>query len=328
MSNYAFCSVYAKHITDFISMKRSFGYKYITQEFILYHFDLYVISNNFTETSITPEVTEGWIRKRPHETDATRYGRISALIQLSSYMYDIGVSNYIPRMPQVAKYNFTPYIYSNDQMQAIFKACDHLALSGMHFNSVIIILPALIRMLYATGLRISEALNLPDKDVHLDENYLVVRDTKNRTERMIPISQSLSDICKQYVFYREKLPLKIDKEFFFLSLSGRQCKGKHTIHRWFKMVLKDAGIPFIGNHYGPRIHDLRHTFSVYAMEKMTREGADMYCSMSILSTYLGHKTAKSTEYYVRLCQQMYPELVKKVTFINQHIFPEPEYGND
>jgi site-specific recombinase XerD len=86
----------------------------------------------------------------------------------------------------------------------------------------------------------------------LDENYLVVRDAKNRTERMVPISQSLFDICKQYVFYREKLPLKIDRESFFLSLSRRRCKGKHTIHRWFKLVLKDAGIPYTGNHHGPK----------------------------------------------------------------------------
>ena len=328
MSNYNFNSIYAKHIADLISIKRSLGYKYMTQESILYHFDLYVVCNNFTCTSITPEVAEGWIKKRPTESDVTRYGRVSALIQLASYMCDIGVSDYIPRMPRIPKSMFIPYIYSNDEIKAIFKACDDLTLSSLHFNSVIIILPTLIRILYATGLRISEALNLQDRDVHLDENYLVVRDTKNQMERMIPISQSLSDVCKQYVFYRKKLPVRIDNEFFFLSLCGRRCKASHTIHGWFRIILKNAGIPFTGNFQGPRVHDLRHTFSVHAMEKMTRNGDDMYCSMSILSTYLGHKSTKSTEHYVRLCQQMYPELVKKITFINQHIFPELEYGND
>lgn len=328
MSNYNFSSVYAKYITDLISIKRSLGYKYMTQESILYHFDLYVVCNNFTCTSITPEVAEGWMMKRPTEADVTRYGRISALIQLASYMCDIGVSDYIPRMPRIPKSNFIPYIYSKDEIKAIFKACDNLILSSLHFNSVIIILPVLVRILYATGLRISEALNLPDRDVHLDENYLVVRDTKNQMERMIPISQSLSEVCKQYVSFREKLPVKIDKEFFFLSLSGCRCKASHTIHGWFRIILKNAGIPFTGNFQGPRVHDLRHTFSVHAMEKMSRNGDDMYCSMSILSIYLGHKSSKSTEHYVRLCQQIYPELVEKVKFINQHIFPEIEYGND
>lgn len=328
MSNYKFNSVYAGHIKDLISMKRHLGYKYVTEEFVLYSFDQYAIHNNFTPLSITPEVAEGWLMKRTNESDGTRYSRSSALIQLASYMCDIGVSNYIPRMPRIPKSDFAPYIYSQAEMQAIFKACDGLVLSSLSFNSVIIMLPALIRMLYATGIRISEARNLLDADVHLDENYLVIRNSKNREERIVPISCSLSGVCRQYVSYREKLPLKIDREYFFLSLSGRKCNDNHTIHRWFRLMLNDAGIPFIGNHRGPRVHDLRHTFSLYAMEQMTRQGADMYHSMPILSTYLGHKHLQSTEHYVRLCQAMFPELERKTEFINVSIFPEPEYGND
>lgn len=57
------------------------------------------------------------------------------------------------------------------------------------------------------------------------------------------------------------------QKYFFLSLSGRKCGANHTIFRWFRLILKDAGIPFTGNHHGPRIHDLRHTFSLYAMER-------------------------------------------------------------
>ena len=328
MSKYNFSSVYAKHITDLVSIKRQLGYKYITEEFVLYQFDRYTVEHKFTCTSITPEVAEGWMMKRPNESDATRCSRISALIQLASYMCDIKVSDYIPRMPRIPKSDFVPYIYSQDEMQAIFKACDRLTLPGLQYNSVIIMLPALIRMLYATGIRISEALHLLDADVHLDENYLVIRDSKNRTQRMVPISRSLSVVCRQYVFYRDKLPLKIDREYFFLSLSGRRCNSHGTIRRWFRWILKGAAIPFIGKHHGPRVHDLRHTFSICAMEKMTRQGADMYHSMPILSTYLGHKAPQSTEQYVRLCQMMFPELEKKVELINQFIFPEPEDENN
>jgi integrase len=122
--------------------------------------------------------------------------------------------------------------------------------------------------------------------------------------------------------------LKIDKEYFFLSLSGHKYSANNTIQRWFRLILKNAGIPFTGNHRAPRVHDLRHTFSLYAMEKMTRKGADMYHSMPILATYLVHKAPQSTEHYVRLCRAMFPELERKIEFINQQIFPEPEYGND
>ena len=54
----------------------------------------------------------------------------------------------------------------------------------------------------------------------------------------------------------------------------------------------------------------------------------MYHYMPVLATYLGHKTTQSTEHYVRLCRVMFPELERKVEFINQQIYPELEYGND
>lgn len=85
-------------------------------------------------------------------------------------------------------------------------------------DTAIIILPALLRLLYGTGLRISEALSLKNKDINLDDNYLIVRDSKNGKERMIPISASLSEVFKEYVKYRNLMPLSILNEDRFLSL--------------------------------------------------------------------------------------------------------------
>lgn len=65
-------------------------------------------------------------------------------------------------------------------------------------DTALIILPALIRLLYATGLRINEALSLTEKDVNTTDHYLIVRDSKNGKERMIPISPSLSAVLKEY----------------------------------------------------------------------------------------------------------------------------------
>ena len=93
-------------------------------------------------------------------------------------------------------------------------------------KSIIIILPVLIRLLYGTGLRISEALSLLNKDVNLDDNYLVVTDAKNGKERMIPISDSLSEVCKDYQKHRNRLPFSLSKnDPFFISLRGGACKS-------------------------------------------------------------------------------------------------------
>lgn len=190
-------------------------------------------------------------------------------------------------------------------------------------NSIIIILPALIRLLYGTGLRISEALSLRNKDVHLDDNYLVVRDCKNGKKRMIPISDSLSEVCKEYLKYRCLLPFSLSaNDYFFVSLAGSVCK-RDAVHDWFQKILWKAGIPH--NDHGPRLHDLRHTFSVHSLAMMAESGIDLYCSLPILSTYLGHQSLESTNHYVRLTSEMYPGLLKDVDMVCLNVFPNTEY---
>jgi site-specific recombinase XerD len=54
-----------------------------------------------------------------------------------------------------------------------------------------IFIPAIIRLLYSTGLHISEALSLKNEDVCMVENYIHIRKTKNGHERLVPICNSL-----------------------------------------------------------------------------------------------------------------------------------------
>lgn len=69
-------------------------------------------------------------------------------------------------------------------------------------------------------------------------------------------------------------------------------------------------------------HDLRHTFAVHSLAKMAEEGMDLYCSLPILSTYLGHQSLRATNNYVRLTSEMYPELIRKIDIIGFDIFPK------
>ncbi len=184
------------------------------------------------------------------------------------------------------------------------------------------VLPALLRLLYATGLRISEALSLKDQDVHLNDNSFVVRDCKNGKERLIPISSSLSDVLAEYRQYKKLLPLtKPLSALLFTTLRGESCYRAH-VDKWFKKILWTAGISRHKN--GPRLHDLRHTFSVHSLAMMAEQGIDLYCSLPILSTYLGHQSLEATNTYVRLTTEMYPELLKDVDLICLNVFPNTE----
>lgn len=179
-------------------------------------------------------------------------------------------------------------------------------------------MPALIRTLYGTGMRISEALALINKDVNLRDNYFVLRDTKNGTDRLIPFSTSLSEVLKEYVFYRNRLPINTSEETpFFITLRGSFC-NRDVIYRRFCKVLMLANIP----KDQVRLHDLRHTFAVHSLVTMAEAGMDLYCSLPVLSTYLGHQSLRATNSYVRLTSDMYPELIRKIDLICFNVFPK------
>ena len=72
-----------------------------------------------------------------------------------------------------------------------------------------------------------------------------------------------------------------------------------------------AGIPYLGDGYGPRIHDWRHHMAVYSFKQLADSGLDMYAALPILSTYLGHKTILATEHYVRLTMELFPYIEER-----------------
>ncbi|MEI6680195.1 MAG: tyrosine-type recombinase/integrase [Mariniphaga sp.] len=321
MSKNQVWGIYAPYIRQFINIKRSLGFKYVTEEYIYKYFDRLSIERGETEVGISKELADKWCERRNNESDSYRIHRCICISQLSSYLCKLGIRSYIPSIP-CKKSTFTPYIFSKDQIEVIFSASDKLRDQRKAIKSIIFVMPALLRLLYGTGLRIGEAVALRNKDVNLIDNFLIIRDSKNGQQRMIPISESLSAVCRDYVHHRDSLPLlKSEDDFFFVSLNGSAC-STDVVYRRFQDILQIVGIPFVGNHHGPRLHDLRHTFAVTSLAEMAESGVDLYSTLPILSTYLGHKSFSSTNSYVRLTAAMYPGLLNDINRVCLNVFPE------
>jgi len=54
---------------------------------------------------------------------------------------------------------------------------------------------------------------------------------------------------------------------------------------------------------------------------MSDRGIDLYCSLPILSTYLGHSSIQSTNNYVRLYESLYPDLIKRLDIDSLNVYP-------
>jgi integrase/recombinase XerD len=329
MNNIDFWSINAQHMTDFIALKRSLGFKYNAEERILSQFDRFIIDQGETSIGISKNLADKWSVRTNNESGLTRYAKVVCISQFSSYLRSIGIKSYIPQIPKYPGSNFIPHIFTYEEMNALFEASDRLKLRSRHMESLIIVMPCLLRMLYATGIRLGEALSLKNKDVNLTDKYLVLREVKNGMERLVPFNDTLADVCQDYLENRNRLPVaNIDKNDhpFFVSLNGKNCSHK-GIYGWFRKTLNQAGIPFIGNGQGPRIHDIRHSFASHSFVKLADDGMDLYCSWPYLSIYLGHKSLQSTEKYVRLTAQMYPELLKDADRLYVDVFPDNNLCN-
>lgn len=66
----------------------------------------------------------------------------------------------------------------------------------------------------------------------------------------------------------------------------------------------------------------RHTFAVHVLQKWIKEEADLSAMLPILSTYMGHKSVRSTAQYLRLTAEVYPDLMKKVEKSCAYVIPE------
>lgn len=314
--------IYAEWIAKYIAHKRSLGYKMEDIEERLAPFDRLTIERGETRIGITKDLFDSYMQPRPLESGINRYERVTILRNFSAYLQLMGYDSYLPMLPRNHNSTFTPHIYTKAEMAAIFRECDKLYVHRHYLYSMKCMMPALIRMLYGTGVRIGEALGLKNGDVDLQEGLIMLRECKNGQDRLLPMSLSLREVCKDYAAYKLKCGLSATPERPFFTSPDGHSPAAGTIYELFRTVLYRAGIPYEGGKHGPRIHDFRHTFCVNALVKMSEAGQDLYYSMPILMTYMGHKSLSATNRYVRLTEEMYPGLLKQVDAAHKYVFPD------
>jgi integrase len=329
-------SVFAPYFNSFLEMKEQLGFGLNKYQDVFNELDRFFLATGVTELYITRQQIIAWSETHINEKARTLYDKHSIMRQFCRYLSHLGRECYIHRLP---KHNgwpqFIPYIFSHQQMESIFRAADKLALQNRCMTSTLVAIPAIIRLLYSTGMRIGEARYLKNEDVDLVRQNILLRRTKNKIERLIPINTSLFEVLNQYRFYRDKMPIKgitAPKAPFFVSTIGAPL-GKTGIGKWFAEILERCEIPRRADGQGPRIHDIRHTTAVHSLMNMVKDGLDIYCAMPILSVFLGHKTLSATEGYVRLTQEVYPDIVGMERSVSAYVFPnnpynEVDYGND
>ena len=319
---FEYTSVFAPFINDFIHEKELQGYKATQLKWMLLEFDKFFTQNSKKEIFISSDDVNSWAITRTCDNPSTLYHKYCALANFCRYMCLLGYECFIPIRPKKRFANYTPTIFTHEQMQSIFNACDNLVMKEHHAQSIMIIMPALIRTLYSTGIRISEALSLMNKDINFDRKVILLNDTKNRCQRLAPINESLEQVLKQYINYRNRIPsfgVTDPDAHLFVSSVGKPCSRK-TVLTYFHRILEECGIPRRFDQRGPMVHEIRHSAAVHSLIKQTQAGVDIYCTLPLLATFMGHKKVLDTETYLRLTQEMYPEVLKMNAEVTDQVY--------
>lgn len=301
MNRTVFNSVFAEDINEYLDIKLSSGY---TEKSFYYHlkvFDRFCCMNGLNTKVFHRTLADEWIKKRPNEATTTHYSRINAIKQFLIYLHNKRYEIYVTRDVTFKPTNFKPHIYTKDEIHRYFDVVDRFDSSRNKRTKIQY--PLLFRLLYCCGTRINETLGIRKCDVDLDAGIIKLFEVKNNCERFIVLNDELLDLMQQYA--NKSFYLFAEEDYIFRSTNNGRYHGD-TVYEHHRLILKQAGIPYIGDGKGPRIHDWRHTFAVTAFKKMIDEGLDMYVALPILSTYLGHKTIYATEKYVRLTMEIYP----------------------
>ncbi|WP_244941562.1 tyrosine-type recombinase/integrase [Bradyrhizobium yuanmingense] len=152
----------------------------------------------------------------------------------------------------------------------------------------------LIGLLASTGLRSGEVVSLDRGDVDLTNGVVLVRKTKFRKDRLIPVHPTTQAALRRYARERDTVFSRPKGEAFFLSSRG--CRLSATgLQSNFAKARKLAGLD---NGKPLRPHDLRHQFAVTRLRLWHQQRADVQALLPLLATYLGHANYSDTAYYL------------------------------
>jgi len=318
-----FSGPFARLIEGFIDLKRSTGFKYIKEAAYLQQFGNFCVSEGITEPVLTKKLADEWCEKFPHEKGRNdTQQRITCLRQFALYLISLGHNAYIPVNQahiRQRKSEFSVYVFTHSEMEAIFEQSNHIypnRRSTMH-----LVLPVLIRLLYSSGLRIMEALNLQLKHVDFSERIIQITNAKFDKDRHLPLSDSMWGSLQEYCAVMH--PRHYMEDYLFVGISRAQLTH-HCIYIRFRELLVMAGIPHAGRGSGPRVHDIRHTFCCHTLQKAIQAGSDLTNMLPLLCEYLGHESLTATSRYLRMTAEVYPSIQEAVERLCAHVIPRVE----
>jgi integrase len=219
-----FSSPVAAALHRFLAFKRAAGYLYHTEAQALRVLDRFLTQHLVpADPLISWDVIRAYVARQGQESETTRTHRLSLIRQVCRFLALEESRTAIPgpRFLEINRERFVPRVLTRDEGRRFLQACATFA--SPHRSPLRnTILGTALALLYLTGLRAGEVLDLTEADVDLDTRVLQVRDTKFGKSRLVPLAD---DVAARLADCRAAVARRLGPRFpeapFFPAPSGR-----------------------------------------------------------------------------------------------------------
>jgi site-specific recombinase XerD len=289
-----------RHAEDYLRLRRSLGFKLILHGPLLAQFVDYLDAAG--ATTLTTELAISFAQFPQGVQPIVWAHRLSMVRGFARYLRAIDPATEVPPHDVfAARYQRpTPYLWQESEVQDLMAAAQKLRppLCALTYET-------LFGLLWCTGMRIGETINLQRADVDLGAGVITVREGKLGRSRLVPLQQSATNALASYAADRDLLCSETRSRTFFVSSRSTTLIPQAVGQTFHRLAVK-TGLHTETKR--PRVHDLRHSFAVRALISWCRSGIDVETRMAALSTYLGHVNPSDTYWYLSSS----PELIELV----------------
>lgn len=282
-------------VESYLEYKHNLGFQLIGEAYFLRAFARYTEEINYTGP-LTREIVFRWCESGDNPSLTTKGRRFEPLKGLADYVVSFDQdSEPLPKLPYGNPHKRKrPHIYTIEETCLLMEKSNSLYSSdGVRALSV----RTAIGLLWATGLRTSELVNLKTSDVDLNNGILTIQNSKFNKDRIVPI---LPSVTEQLALYRKKVEVilqdSLKTDAFFVTTNGVALKA-NALQYAFQKIRDCVGV---GNseYKHVRLYDFRHTFATRTITKWIEQNEDVNAKLFLLSTYMGHNHPEDTFWYL------------------------------
>jgi len=302
-----FRSVLGAAMQRYIATKQALGRQFANETRVLLHWDAALYRRQGRSQTVDREMFNRWAGSLEPLSPSVRRHCLRVVRNFLLFHARHSLVGFIPDLTSFPHPSppRPPRLVSVSEMACVLATAARLKPSPGNPLRAQTVRIALI-LLFCCGLRRGELLRLRLAHFDSEQNLLRIEASKFNKSRLVPLSKSVARELHDYLDLRHQGTLPAEKESF-LFWSPRRTElptyaGDGLSNAWRQLcltadILDERGRP-------PRIHDLRHSFIVEALQRWYAQGEQVPNKLMHLSLYVGHVSLASTHYYLQLTPQI------------------------